>query len=60
MTKKEAMQDFLENILPEIKKLEKNGIDKTMRAEEWNNYTDALCKGGRITSKQYHNWSNPF
>ena len=27
--------------------------------EEWNNYTDALCKGGEITPKQYDTWEIP-
>ena len=27
---------------------------------EWSYYTDSLCKDGKITLKQYENWSNPF
>jgi len=63
MTKKEALVDFQENILPEIIAIEQKGTgrkDKVMRAEEWNNYTDSLCKSGQISSKQYNNWSNPY
>lgn len=61
MTKKEAIKEFREYILPGIKKLKRNGrIDKPMLAQKWNNYTDSLCKDRRITSKQYNNWSNPF
>ena len=26
----------------------------------WNNYTDALCKNGLITNKQYDTWDQPF
>lgn len=63
MTKKQALADFNETILPQIKSVEaKHGgrIDKVYRAEEWNAYTDGLCKDGLITSTQYRNWSNPF
>ena len=63
MTKKEAVAEFREYVLPLIKAKEAQGsgrVDGPMRAEEWNNFTDGLCKGGRITSSQYHSWSNPF
>lgn len=63
MTKKEALVDFQENILPGLIAVEQKGIgrkDKVMRAEGWNNYTDSLCKSGQISSKQYNNWSNPY
>tara|TARA_R100001460_G_scaffold57968_1_gene97776 strand:+ start:130 stop:381 length:252 start_codon:yes stop_codon:yes gene_type:complete len=28
--------------------------------ENWNNYTDFLCRDRQITDKQYNTWSNPF
>lgn len=28
--------------------------------ENWNNFTDRLCKDGEITLKQYENWNNLF
>ena len=34
--------------------------DYIWRREAWNNYTDALCKDGLITVKQYETWANPF
>ena len=34
--------------------------DSIMNRLEWSYYTDSLCKDGRITLKQYENWSNPF
>ena len=34
--------------------------DAIMRREEWNNFTDSLCKAKLITSKQYDTWTNPF
>jgi hypothetical protein len=60
MTKAQALADFKENILPEIKKAEHNGIDKARRRMEWNNYTDALSKNKQITIKQYCNWLTPI
>lgn len=63
MTKKEALAEFKDHYLPNIIATEKSGtgrVDSVMRAEEWNNYTDQLCKARRITASQYHNWSNPF
>jgi hypothetical protein len=63
MTKVQALAEFREFYLREIRKIEQangNGVDEIMRREEWNNYTDALCKDRRITSRQYETWSNPF
>jgi len=34
--------------------------DSIMNRLEWSYYTDSLCKDGKITLKQYENWSNPF
>ena len=34
--------------------------DTVWKREEWNNFTDMLCKEGYITEKQYETWSNPF
>ena len=34
--------------------------DVIAKREEWNNFTDALCKEGYITEKQYETWTNPF
>jgi hypothetical protein len=59
MTKKEAIQQFKKTILPLVHaRFRKN--DKAAIREAWNNWTDGLCKDGRITSKQYHNWTGPF
>lgn len=35
-------------------------LDTTARRETWNNFTDALCKEGRITAKQYDSWTHPW
>lgn len=34
--------------------------DTIAKCEAWGNYTDALCKDGDITLRQYENWTNPF
>ncbi len=59
MNKKEVVAEFKEFVLPNVIKRfgEK---DKIALAEAWNDYTDALCKDGRITLKQYESWTNPF
>lgn len=61
MTFKEAEAAFREYVLPSIRDVyEANGVpDYIARAEKWNNWTDALCKDGTITEKQYETWSQP-
>lgn len=34
--------------------------DASAKREYFNDYTDSLCKDGRITQHQYDTWSNPF
>jgi folate-dependent tRNA-U54 methylase TrmFO/GidA len=62
MTKREALDIFREFELPAIRqRYEKDGrVDHPARREGWNNYTDALCKAGQITMRQYETWGNPF
>ena len=55
MTKAEAIRDF--RLL--FKTFGKRG-DATAKREDWNNYTDALCKEGLITLEQYESWGQPF
>ena len=60
MTKAEALKLF--RFIYKIKAIE-NGYrrgDVVAKRTEWNNYTDALCKDGFITSKQYDTWDHPF
>jgi len=60
MTKKEAWAQFQKEILPSIWASEgTRGPDRPLRAEAWNNFTDALCKDGQITLKQYESWDHP-
>lgn len=62
LTKKQALQQFREHVLPSIRAAyEQDGkVDAVARREAWNNYTDALCKDRQITAKQYESWDNPF
>ena len=53
MTKKEALQEFRSGDCV-VKG------DRIATAENWNNYTDFLCKDRQITMKQYESWTNPF
>ena len=57
MTKNQALKDF--RILYKTFTNYRKG-DVTAKRTEWHNFTDALCKGGVITLKQYENWGNPF
>ena len=64
MTKREAVAEFTQICPPStFARTDHNGrvyVDKPMKAEAWNNYTDALCKEGRITMKQYETWLHPW
>lgn len=59
MTKQQALRDFREHVLPAVDQ-QYSKSDKVARREAWSNHTDALCKAGAITLKQYESWTNPF
>ena len=60
LTKKQAIAQFREMWREAIEyNLALKG-DVIAKREDWNNYTDALCKDGQITQSQYSRWSNPF
>lgn len=59
MTHPDAVETFNEEIKPLVEKHRGYDDDIALR-EEWNNWTDSLCKGGVITNCQYENWDNPF
>lgn len=59
MTQKEAKQEFIESVGP-LWIRECRASDKPALQEAWNNFTDRLCKDGRITQRQYDTWLNPF
>ena len=62
LTKEQVISMFKEDFLPVIKeRYESDGIiDHPARREAWNNFTDALCKNGEISERQYMNWDNPY
>jgi hypothetical protein len=57
----QAVEFFNNAILPTIQRqYEQDGVaDIPARSEEWNNWTDSLCKSGIISDWQYANWSHP-
>lgn len=57
MTYRQAVKRFKEEH-PHLKK--GSGIDYWSAQLEWATWTDALCKAGEITLKQYNNWATPF
>jgi len=58
MTKRQAEKYFNENIKPCIWRTYTKK-DKAAMREAWNDWTDSLCKDGKITQKQYYNWTYP-
>jgi len=59
ITKQEAIEHFNNYYLPEV--IAKYGKDDVIAIrEEWSFFTDALCKDGAISPRQYDTWSNPF
>jgi len=64
LTRQQAIEQFKEDILPEIKEIETSQgqvdtKDIPLRCEAWNNWTDSLCKNGVISDWQYENWTHP-
>ena len=51
MTKQEALRQWREDHLPQVKaQYEADGVpDYPARSENWNAFTDALCKSRQIT-----------
>jgi len=62
MTKTQAESQFRDFHLPLVKEQEarqSGSVDKALRRTVWNDYTDALCKSGEITDRQYNDWLKP-
>ena len=61
MTKAQAVAEFKEYVMPAVRKAyEQDGrMDRVARREEWNNFTDGLCKDRSITMHQYETWTHP-
>ena len=59
ITKQEAISNFREAWKEETKG-SRFYYDTIAKREAFNNYTDRLCKEGKITLKEYETWGNPF
>jgi len=57
MTDKEIVQRFLEEIAPGT--VAQYGDDQDALDQDFNNWTDAMCKDGEITEEQYNNVCMP-
>jgi len=58
--KADVVRSFNDLYPPETFRGASGHIDRPMRNEAWNNYTDALAKDGFITMKQYESWTHPW
>lgn len=62
MNKRQAETLFRQEVFPGILKAEAKNTghrDKPLRAEAWGVFTDALCKSGHISQRQYETWETP-
>ena len=59
-TKREAIKLFRYIYKIKAERLGYRKNDKVAKRTEWNDYTDALCKDGLITTNQFVNWHQPF
>lgn len=59
MTKPEAKQMFI-GLCGKALIQHWQTTDKPALRQAWNEHTDALCKDGEITQRQYDTWTNPF
>lgn len=55
MTKNEAQRTFERDIRPYLQHQ-----DRVAVRTAWNDFTDALCKAGQISQRQYETWGNPY
>lgn len=60
ITKAQALEQFRYNWSVLVMQEPMFKGDVCAKREEWNNFTDALCKEGYISDRQYDTWSNPF
>jgi hypothetical protein len=62
MKKPQAEAEFRASYLPLIKKREAESggkVDEALRRTMWNDYTDELCRAGRISYHRYATWTHP-
>jgi hypothetical protein len=60
ITKAQALQQFKYNWKVITLTHPKLKGDIVWKRQEWNDFTDALCKEGYISENQYNTWDNPF
>jgi len=63
MTKKQALKEFREDIMPIIRENERqytNTPDISLRRQEWGYFVESLYRDQRISKRQVYNWDNPF
>ena len=61
MTRLAAINYFMENVFPDIRKKESlmDRVDLPLRREIWSHYVDSLHRDGRITDWQASVWDFP-
>ena len=61
MTYRQIVDEFTRHVLPGVREQyeQDKKPDYTARCEAFCNFTDALCKDGRITAEQDHNMQHP-
>ena len=57
MTDQEVVKVFLWEVAPGV--VRQYGDDQCALDQEFNNWTDAMCKNGEITQEQYNNVCMP-
>ncbi len=55
----EAVDFFTNHVVPAVATRYDGTLDTCALRQEWNNWTDSLCKGRIISDWQYENWSHP-
>ena len=60
MTKREALALFNEQFPAECFVHKQGFLDKPMRDQAWNDFTDGLHKEGSITDRQFRDWTHPW
>jgi hypothetical protein len=58
MTYREAIREFNRDVRKDVVTVYGKKDAPAIR-EAWNNWTDALQRNGRITTKQYNDWVGP-
>tara|TARA_Y100001938_G_C8036490_1_gene403630 strand:+ start:424 stop:618 length:195 start_codon:yes stop_codon:yes gene_type:complete len=59
-TKQQVLQQFRYNWKVATMQNPRLKGDVVAKREDWNNFTDMLCKCNEISMNQYNNWTNPF